>query len=77
MKMETAVRAPVTGRVREVLAVVNAQVDAGAALLRVDPAGDDGEEVVGERVDAARGRRRPGRRRREQGPGRARARCRR
>ncbi len=30
--------------------MVNAQVDAGAALLRVDPAGDDGEEVVGERV---------------------------
>jgi acetyl/propionyl-CoA carboxylase alpha subunit/acetyl-CoA carboxylase carboxyltransferase component len=50
MKMETAVRAPVTGRVREVLAVVNAQVDAGAALLRVDPAGDEGEEVIGERV---------------------------
>ena len=31
MKMETAVRAPFAGRVREVLAVVNAQVDAGAA----------------------------------------------
>src|SRR4051794_25080490 len=50
MKMETAVRAPVTGRVREVLAVVNAQVDAGAALLRLDPAGDEGETVVGDRV---------------------------
>ncbi|MET0765642.1 MAG: biotin carboxylase N-terminal domain-containing protein, partial [Blastococcus sp.] len=50
MKMETAVRAPVTGRVRELLAVVNAQVDAGAALVRVDPAGDEDEKVVGERV---------------------------
>ncbi|MBD0322611.1 MAG: fused acetyl/propionyl-CoA carboxylase subunit alpha/methylmalonyl-CoA decarboxylase subunit alpha, partial [Aldersonia sp.] len=36
MKMETAVRAPYAGRVREVTAVVNSQVDAGAALLRVD-----------------------------------------
>jgi acetyl-CoA carboxylase carboxyltransferase component/biotin carboxyl carrier protein len=50
MKMETAVRAPVTGRVREVLAVVNAQVDAGAPLMRVDPVGDEGVQVVGERV---------------------------
>jgi acetyl/propionyl-CoA carboxylase alpha subunit/acetyl-CoA carboxylase carboxyltransferase component len=50
MKMETAVRAPVAGRVREILAVVNAQVDAGAALLRVEPAGDEAEKVVGERV---------------------------
>ncbi|TFV80233.1 ATP-grasp domain-containing protein, partial [Blastococcus sp. CT_GayMR20] len=50
MKMETAVRAPHTGRVSEVLAVVNAQVDAGAALMRVDPAGDEAEKVVGERV---------------------------
>ncbi|NMN93979.1 biotin carboxylase N-terminal domain-containing protein [Antrihabitans stalactiti] len=40
MKMETAVRAAYPGRVREVLAVVNSQVDAGAALLRVDRAGD-------------------------------------
>ena len=44
MKMETAVRAPVAGRVREVLAVVNAQVDAGAALLRLDPAGRRGRD---------------------------------
>ena len=50
MKMETAVRAPVAGRVREVLATVNAQVDAGAALLRLDPAGDADDAVVGERV---------------------------
>ncbi|MFP5370784.1 MAG: biotin/lipoyl-containing protein, partial [Actinomycetes bacterium] len=50
VKMETAVRAPVAGRVREILAGVNAQVDAGAALLRLDPAGDEGEAAVGERV---------------------------
>ncbi len=39
MKMETALRAPSAGRVREVFAIVNGQVDAGAALLRVDPVG--------------------------------------
>ncbi len=36
MKMETHVRAPYAGRVREVLATVNSQIDAGGALLRVD-----------------------------------------
>ncbi|HET7474653.1 MAG TPA: carboxyl transferase domain-containing protein [Dermatophilaceae bacterium] len=36
MKMETQVRAPYAGRVREVLAAVNSQVDAGGALLRID-----------------------------------------
>ncbi|SNR24254.1 carboxyl transferase domain-containing protein [Blastococcus mobilis] len=50
MKMETAVRAPVAGRVREVLAGPNTQVDAGAALLRIEPAGDDVEEATGERA---------------------------
>jgi acetyl/propionyl-CoA carboxylase alpha subunit/acetyl-CoA carboxylase carboxyltransferase component len=38
MKMETAVRAPQAGTVREVLAAVNSQVDAGAPLLRLDQA---------------------------------------
>src|SRR3954449_11402018 len=47
MKMETAVRAPVAGRVREVLAGANTQVDAGAALLRIEPAGEDAEEATG------------------------------
>ena len=37
MKMETVVRVPTAGVVREVLAVVNSQVDAGAPLLRLDP----------------------------------------
>ena len=41
MKLQTAVRAPRSGRVREVLARVNSQVDAGAPLLRLDrPVGD-------------------------------------
>ena len=40
MKMETALRAPAAGRVREVFATVNSQVDAGAALLRFDQAGE-------------------------------------
>jgi acetyl/propionyl-CoA carboxylase alpha subunit/acetyl-CoA carboxylase carboxyltransferase component len=39
MKMESALRAPFPGRVREVFATVNSQVDAGAALLRFDQAG--------------------------------------
>ena len=40
MKMETALRAPAAGRVREIFATVNSQVDAGAALLRFDQAGE-------------------------------------
>jgi acetyl/propionyl-CoA carboxylase alpha subunit/acetyl-CoA carboxylase carboxyltransferase component len=44
MKMETAVRAPQAGTVRELLASVNSQVDAGAPLLRLDQAGDEVEE---------------------------------
>ncbi len=41
MKMETAVRAPFAGRVREILASVNSQVDAGTPLLRLDKPVDD------------------------------------
>ena len=40
MKMETALRAPSAGRVREMFATVNSQVDAGAALLRFDQVGE-------------------------------------
>ena len=40
MKMETALRAPAAGRVREIFAAVNSQVDGGAALLRFDQAGE-------------------------------------
>ena len=41
MKMETALRAPAAGRVREIFATVNNQVDAGAALLRLEQIGED------------------------------------
>jgi Biotin-requiring enzyme len=40
MKMETALRAPAAGCVREVLATVNSQVYASAALLRFDQVGE-------------------------------------
>ncbi|MGS0684166.1 ATP-binding protein [Nakamurella sp. GG22] len=41
MKMETAVRAPYAGRVREILVGVNSQVDGGGALLRIDRIDED------------------------------------
>src|SRR4051812_28300738 len=50
MKMETAVHAPFTGRVRDVLARANAQVDAGAPLLSIDRIGGEVEAAAGERV---------------------------
>ncbi|MGY1617336.1 carboxyl transferase domain-containing protein [Geodermatophilus sp. SYSU D00691] len=50
MKMETAVRAPFAGRVRELLVRANAQVDAGAPLLSVERTNGDAAEVPGERV---------------------------
>jgi acetyl/propionyl-CoA carboxylase alpha subunit/acetyl-CoA carboxylase carboxyltransferase component len=51
MKMETAVRAPFAGRVREILAAANSQVDAGAPLLNLERAGADVEEASGDRVE--------------------------
>ncbi len=51
MKMETAVRSPYAGRVREVLASVNGQVDSGAALLRVDQAGEQKSSQETARVE--------------------------
>ncbi len=50
MKMETAVRAPVAGRVREVLAMVNSQVDAGTALLRVEESSEESTAPKSPRV---------------------------
>ena len=50
MKLETALRAPVAGRVTEVIAHVNSQVDSGAELVRIeqdperDPAGATGRK---------------------------------
>ena len=43
MKMETYVRAPYAGRIREVTAVVNSQVDVGAPLLRIDRLDEDAD----------------------------------
>ncbi|GAA4471358.1 biotin carboxylase N-terminal domain-containing protein [Rhodococcus olei] len=53
MKMETAIRAPYSGTVREVLAIVNAQVDAGAALLRVDQVAEETVTEAAPRVEFA------------------------
>ena len=55
MKLETALRAPFAGRVREVLVAVNTQVEGGTTLLRLEPAGDgaQAEEDVEDRVGLA------------------------
>ena len=50
MKMETALRAPAAGRVREIFATVNSQVDSGAALLRFDQAGESAAAEASPRV---------------------------
>jgi acetyl/propionyl-CoA carboxylase alpha subunit/acetyl-CoA carboxylase carboxyltransferase component len=50
MKMETALRAASAGRVREVFAIVNSQVDAGAALLRFDQVGESTTAQAAPRV---------------------------
>jgi acetyl/propionyl-CoA carboxylase alpha subunit/acetyl-CoA carboxylase carboxyltransferase component len=47
MKLETALRAPVAGRVAEVLADVNTQVETGAKLIRIEQ--DPGLEADGGR----------------------------
>ncbi len=44
MKMETQVVAPFSGRVRQVMAIPNVQVDTGAPLLQIDP--DAGGDTV-------------------------------
>ena len=43
MKLETSLRSPATGRVAEVFADVNTQVESGAKLLRIEPAADEDE----------------------------------
>ncbi len=50
MKMETAIEAEFAGVVDEVFVPTNAQVGAGAPLLKVNPTGDE-STVGGERVD--------------------------
>jgi acetyl/propionyl-CoA carboxylase alpha subunit/acetyl-CoA carboxylase carboxyltransferase component len=46
MKLETALHAPASGRVAEVLADVNTQVDAGTKLVRIEP--DPGQDADAE-----------------------------
>jgi len=43
MKLETSLRAPAAGRVAEVFADVNTQVESGAKLLRIEPAAEAAE----------------------------------
>ena len=52
MKLETSLRAPASGRVAEVFADVNTQVESGAKLLRIEPAADEGAEAESAREDA-------------------------
>jgi acetyl/propionyl-CoA carboxylase alpha subunit/acetyl-CoA carboxylase carboxyltransferase component len=47
MKLETALRAPVAGRVAELFADVNTQVESGAKLVRIEPDSDQSEEDAG------------------------------
>ncbi|MGE3287394.1 MAG: carboxyl transferase domain-containing protein [Pseudonocardia sp.] len=53
MKLETPLRAPVAGRVREVLVAANTQVEGGTKLVRLEP--EEGGEVAapGERAGFA------------------------
>jgi acetyl/propionyl-CoA carboxylase alpha subunit/acetyl-CoA carboxylase carboxyltransferase component len=54
MKMEMPVIAPFSGRVRQVMAIPNVQVDTGAPLLRIEPeVSDEALPAQGERVDFA------------------------
>ncbi|HEY4934894.1 MAG TPA: carboxyl transferase domain-containing protein [Terriglobales bacterium] len=51
MKMEMSVLAPFSGRVRSVLAIPHVQVDTGAPLLQIEPAGDDNAVTTTGRVN--------------------------
>ena len=53
MKLETALRAPAAGRVAEVFADVNTQVDGGAKLLRIEPSAEaaGAQPEPGQRAD--------------------------
>lgn len=54
MKMEMPVMAPFSGRVRQVMAIPNVQVDAGAPILQIDSDTIDAAVAsLGERVDFA------------------------
>jgi len=51
MKLETALRAPVAGRVREILVAPNTQVEGGTKLVRLEPDGDGSTTTGAERAD--------------------------
>ncbi len=51
MKLETALRAPVAGRVQEILVDTNTQVESGTKLVRLEPDADAGAASDGERAD--------------------------
>jgi len=51
MKMEMPVRAPFSGKVRQVMAIPHVQVDTGAPLLQIEPAGDDNAVTTTGRID--------------------------
>ncbi|CAA9285171.1 MAG: acyl-CoA carboxylase subunits [uncultured Actinomycetospora sp.] len=53
MKLETALRAPVSGRVAEVLVDANTQVEGGTRLVRLEPDVDDPGAGGGDRVSLA------------------------
>ena len=53
MKLETALRAPVTGRVQEILVAPNTQVEGGTKLVRLEPDGDDDTAIGTERASLA------------------------
>jgi len=50
MKMEMPVVAPFSGKVRQVMAIPNVQVDTGAPLLQLEPSANGGRKTVSERV---------------------------
>ncbi|WP_417715033.1 carboxyl transferase domain-containing protein [Pseudonocardia sp. GCM10023141] len=51
MKLETPLRAPVAGRVAEILVDANTQVEGGTKLIRLEPAADGDAAPTGDRVD--------------------------
>jgi acetyl/propionyl-CoA carboxylase alpha subunit/acetyl-CoA carboxylase carboxyltransferase component len=51
MKMETVLNAPFAGRVKELLVMTGSQVETGAPLVRLEPAGDPAAEVATAGVD--------------------------
>ncbi|MBW2503946.1 MAG: biotin/lipoyl-binding protein [Deltaproteobacteria bacterium] len=51
MKMETAITAPVAGTVVDVFTGPSIQVNAGSALIRIEPVAEREEATAGERID--------------------------